>query len=201
MPRIVTLPSTAKIYIYADDHNPPHFHLVGPDTNANILIETFDVYEGRATRKALQEARDWWRNETNRQMLGMKWNELGPVLSCDELFTERIRIKGGTLFFGGFPNQLLTDSWAVGSRRADRWSALDYATTNGNGSRMFCLDVKGTWVARRKIIDCSSKRFSTDLELGVRGVIYRNVSAPGKRSINVSADGRRAGFSSAFSSY
>ena len=31
----------------------------------------------------------------------------------------------------GFPNQLLTDSWAVGSRRADRWSALDYATTNG----------------------------------------------------------------------
>ena len=32
---------------------------------------------------------------------------------------------------------------------------------------MFCLDVKDMWVARRKIIDCSSKRFSTDLELGV----------------------------------
>jgi hypothetical protein len=28
---------------------------------------------------------------------------LGPVLSCDELFTERIRIKGGTLFFGIAP--------------------------------------------------------------------------------------------------
>jgi transposase len=53
--------------------------------------------------------------------------------------------------------------------------------------------VKGTWVARRKILDCSSKRFSTDLELGVRGVIYRNVSAPGKRSINVSADGAKSG--------
>ena len=33
---------------------------------------------------------------------------LGPVLSYDEFFTERIRIKGGTPFFGGFPNQLLT---------------------------------------------------------------------------------------------
>jgi hypothetical protein len=43
------------------------------------------------------------------------------------------------------------------------------------------------------------KRFSTDLELGVPGVIYRSVSALGKRSINVSADGQRAGFSSAFS--
>src|SRR5258708_8739205 len=90
---------------------------------------------------------------------------LGPVLSYDQLFTERIRIKGGTPFFGGFPNQLLTDSWAVGSRRADRWSALDYATTNGNGSRMFFLDVKGMWAARRKIIDFSSNLFPTALEL------------------------------------
>ena len=76
---------------------------------------------------------------------------------------------------------------------------MDYAMTNGIGLRMFCLDVKGTSAARRKIIDCSSKRFSTDLELGVPGVIYRSVSAPGKRSINVSADGRKAGFSSVFS--
>src|ERR1700681_4759602 len=120
---------------------------------------------------------------------------LGPVLSYDEFFTERIRIKGGTPFFGGFPNQLLTDSWAVGSRRADRWSALDYATTNGSGSRMFCLDVKDTWAARRKIIDCSSKRFSIDLGPGVPGVIYQGVSATGKSSTNVSADGRRAGAS------
>ena len=53
---------------------------------------------------------------------------------------------------------------------------LDYATTSGSGSKISCLDVRGTWAARRKIIDCSSKRFSTDLELGVLGVIYRSVS-------------------------
>jgi hypothetical protein len=41
--------------------------------------------------------------------------------------------------------------------------------------------------ARRKIIERSSKltkRFSTDLELGVHGAICRSVSATGKRSIN-----------------
>src|SRR5436190_15433235 len=38
---------------------------------------------------------------------------------------------------------------------ADRWNALDCATTNGIGSRTFCLGVKDTWVARRKIIGCS----------------------------------------------
>jgi len=63
---------------------------------------------------------------------------------------------------------------------------------------LFCLDVKDTWAARWKIIDCSWKRFCTDLELGVLGVIYRSVSATGKQSINVSADGRKAGFSSVF---
>src|SRR5260370_177478 len=81
-----------------------------------------------------------------------------------------------------------------------RWRGLDYATTNGSGSRTFCLGVKDTWAAPPKIIDCSSKRFSTALGLGVRGGIYLSVSATGNRSINVSADGRRAGFSTVFSS-
>src|SRR5882762_8033217 len=38
------------------------------------------------------------------------------------------------------------------------------------------------------------------LGLGVRGGIYLSVLATGNRSINVSADGRRAGFSTVFSS-
>ena len=73
------------------------------------------------------------------------------------------------------------------------------AMTNGIGLRIFCLGVKGTWAARRKIIDCLSRPFSTDLELGVPGVIYPSGLAIGKRSINVSAGGRRAGFSRASS--
>jgi hypothetical protein len=66
LPRIVTL-NSAAIYIYADDHNRPHFNLLGPDTDCNIRIETFEVYEGEATRQALSEA--------NKQILRDKWRE------------------------------------------------------------------------------------------------------------------------------
>jgi hypothetical protein len=74
MPGIATL-SSAKIYIYADDHNPPHFNLLGPDTNANIYIETGEVYEGKVTRRALEEAKAWWSIDANRQLLRDRWRE------------------------------------------------------------------------------------------------------------------------------
>ena len=48
---------------------------------------------------------------------------------------------------------------------------------------------------------CSSKRFSTALGLDVPGVICLSVSATGNQSINVSADGQKAAFSSVFSSF
>ena len=54
---------------------------------------------------------------------------------------------------------------------------------------------------RRKIIDCSLKRCSIDTELAVLGVIYPSVSVIGNRCTSASADGRRAGFSSAFSKH
>src|SRR5258706_10140286 len=62
------------------------------------------------------------------------------------------------------------------------------------------MGVKDTWTLSTKIIDCSSKRFSIALGLDVPGGICPSVSATGNRSINVSADGRRAGFSTVFSS-
>ena len=57
----------------------------------------------------------------------------------------------------------------------------------------FLLGVKGTWAARWKIIDVCEV-FSTDLELGVSGVIYPSGLAIGKRCINVSAVGEERGF-------
>src|SRR5258708_11243754 len=92
----------------------------------------------------------------------------------------------------------MIDGWSVRGG-AGRWSVLDYATTNGSGSRTFCLGVKDTWAAPLKIIDCSSKRFSTALGLGVRGGIYLRVSATGKPAINTSAHWRRAGVLTGFS--
>src|ERR1700730_14433130 len=47
----------------------------------------------------------------------------------------------------GFPNQLSSDSWAVGFEEADPCSALDCETTNGIGSKIFCPGEKVMWAA------------------------------------------------------
>src|SRR6202140_4124142 len=117
-------------------------------------------------------------------------HELGPVFSYESPSRERIRIKRGTRFYRGFPNQLLSDSWAVGSRRADRWNALGYTTTQGIGPRLFCPGVRGMWAAPRTIIDCSSKPFSTDLDRAVPGVICPRVSLlTSDRAVEISSRG------------
>ena len=71
--------------------------------------------------------------------------------------------------------------------------------TNGIGLRIFCLGVKGAWAAPAEDNRLFVEAVLTDLELGVPGVIYPSGLAIGKRSINVSAGGRRAGFSRASS--
>jgi len=49
MPSVVRL-SSATIYVYADDHVPPHFHLRGPNSNAQIRMDTLEVMEGYCSR-------------------------------------------------------------------------------------------------------------------------------------------------------
>ncbi len=72
MPSVKRL-SNATIYIYADDHNPPHFHLEGADWAAVIDLGTLLIVEGEAPRAALREALDWARE--NRATLEKKWLE------------------------------------------------------------------------------------------------------------------------------
>jgi hypothetical protein len=75
MPTIARL-SNAKICIYADDHNPPHFNLRGPNSNANINIRTLEVMRGSASRTDLIEAREWVNREENMRALLEAWSRL-----------------------------------------------------------------------------------------------------------------------------
>ena len=72
MPRIVRLASVT-IYIHADDHAPPHFHVVGPDANFIVSIERLHVIRGQYKATALAEAIDW--AARNQPLLRIKWNE------------------------------------------------------------------------------------------------------------------------------
>ena len=74
MPKVAEL-EAASLYIYADDHHPPHFLVRGPDSDANFYIHNCEMYVGEVTRKAMKEVRDWCSVSENRKLLEDKWKE------------------------------------------------------------------------------------------------------------------------------
>jgi hypothetical protein len=75
MPTIVKL-GNLKIQIFADDHNPPHFHVVTPDYEALIRLSDLSVMAGSIDRRSLQVALEWAQEEKNRDLLNHEWNRL-----------------------------------------------------------------------------------------------------------------------------
>jgi hypothetical protein len=64
---------SASIKIYADDHNPPHFHIVGPDFQVIVNIQDLTLTGGKASEKQIAEAMAWAAENT--EMLILKWIE------------------------------------------------------------------------------------------------------------------------------
>jgi hypothetical protein len=73
MPTIVVL-GNLKIQIFADDHNPPHFHAVTPDHEALIRLSDFSVLAGSLSRRHYDTAIRW--AEEHKQELDDAWNRL-----------------------------------------------------------------------------------------------------------------------------
>ena len=64
----------ASVRMYADDHHPPHFHIVAPDFEALVQISDLTMIAGDATPKQIDEALAW---AAGRQSwLAAKWAEL-----------------------------------------------------------------------------------------------------------------------------
>lgn len=64
----------ASIRMYADDHNPPHFHIVGPDFQVLVRISDLMVVAGEASPNQITDALQWAKD--NQEMLALKWIEL-----------------------------------------------------------------------------------------------------------------------------
>jgi hypothetical protein len=60
--------------MYADDHRPPHFHVVGPDFQVLVRISDLAVIAGEARPAQIAEALRW--AEGRRDALALKWTEL-----------------------------------------------------------------------------------------------------------------------------
>ena len=64
----------ASIRMYADDHHPPHFHIVGADFQVLVRIADLAIIAGEARKSQIAEAMAW--AETHREKLALKWIEL-----------------------------------------------------------------------------------------------------------------------------
>lgn len=48
-----------QVRMYPSDHLPPHFHVVGPDTEALVGLQGLEILAGRATYEELREVLAW----------------------------------------------------------------------------------------------------------------------------------------------
>ena len=65
---------SVSVRMYADDHRPPHFHIVAPDFQVLVRISDLAVIAGEARASDIAEAMAWARD--HREMLALKWAEL-----------------------------------------------------------------------------------------------------------------------------
>jgi Domain of unknown function (DUF4160) len=65
---------TVTVRMYADDHRPPHFHIVSADFQVLVRVSDLSVIAGEARPAQIAEALAWAR--THRETLALKWVEL-----------------------------------------------------------------------------------------------------------------------------
>jgi hypothetical protein len=61
------------IYMYFDDHNPPHFHAVYDDDEAVILIETLSLHKGKLPARIFGFVIEW--ATLHQEELIQNWND------------------------------------------------------------------------------------------------------------------------------
>jgi hypothetical protein len=60
--------------MYADDHHPPHFHIVSVDFEVLVRISDFSVIEGSVRPAQIVAALEW--ASANRKLLERAWSDL-----------------------------------------------------------------------------------------------------------------------------
>lgn len=73
MPTLVRFGSIA-VRMFADDHNPPHFHVVTPNHEAMVSLANLEVIEGTIDRRSLEIVHAW--ASDNRAFLQETWRRL-----------------------------------------------------------------------------------------------------------------------------
>ncbi len=63
-----------SIRLYADNHHPPHFHIVSSDFEVVVRISDLSIVAGTVRASEISDVIDWARE--NKELLNLKWTEL-----------------------------------------------------------------------------------------------------------------------------
>lgn len=73
MPTLVQI-GNVKIQLYADDHHPPHFHVVTREFAVQVRIDTLEVLRGKISKRDLEIALAWARD--HKKEINDEWDRL-----------------------------------------------------------------------------------------------------------------------------
>jgi len=65
---------SVSVRMYADDHRPPHFHIVAPEFQVLVRISDWSVIAGEARPAQIAEALAW--AQSHQEALALRWAEL-----------------------------------------------------------------------------------------------------------------------------
>jgi hypothetical protein len=71
------------IYMYFNEHNPPHFHAVYNEHKASIEIETLGIIEGKLPSRVFSLVVEW--AQDHKQELLDNWNNLQTTGKYEKL--------------------------------------------------------------------------------------------------------------------
>ena len=65
------------IRVYANDHLPPHFHVIAPDYEALVEIATLAIYAGSMDKRDTKKVMAWV--NANRDLIAAEWNRCNTI--------------------------------------------------------------------------------------------------------------------------
>lgn len=63
-----------KIQVFADDHYPPHFHIVGTDFEVLVSMRDLSILKGGRYHREVRDAMEWARR--NLDVLWNTWTDI-----------------------------------------------------------------------------------------------------------------------------
>jgi hypothetical protein len=69
------------VRVYPNDHLPPHFHVISPDAEALIEIESMVVLRGDLPRTGGKKVMQW--AQAHRRTIIAEWNRINPRFPVD----------------------------------------------------------------------------------------------------------------------